>query len=173
MKYSPAPLTPFPPSRPQNLRVFLSHGASLLTDCSWRNPSVFCSRLFSRTYELPPPPHRFASLAFSSTYELLFSQLSCFHKHLRCPLVFSSTSQFLGRPASGSINGPGARSGEFEQVAVGVSEVEAPASQFPLTFFFHCDSPGLEPGFPVGQFRRGDSEGDVQFAGSVVRRLNC
>ncbi len=94
MKYSPAPLTPFPASRPQNLRVFLPHGASLLTDGPPRNPSVFCSRLFSRTYELPPPPHRFTSHAFSYTYELLFSQLACFQKHLRCPLVFSSTSEF-------------------------------------------------------------------------------
>ncbi len=94
MKYSPAPLTPFLPSRPQNLRVFLPHCASLLTDGPRRNASVFCSRLFSRTYELPPPRHRFASHAFSHTYELLFSQLACFQKHLRCPLVFSSTSEF-------------------------------------------------------------------------------
>jgi len=49
----------------------------------------FLSRsLFSRTYELPPPHHRFASHAFSSTYKSLFSQLACFQKHLRCPLVF-------------------------------------------------------------------------------------
>ncbi|SRR6266404_6837149 len=94
MKYSPAPLTPFLPARPQNLRVFLPHCALLLTSCPRRNPSLFCSRLFSRTYELPPPPHRFASRAFSCTYELLFPQLACFQKHLRCPLVFSSTSEF-------------------------------------------------------------------------------
>jgi len=94
MKYPPAPLTPFLASPPQNSRLFLRHGSPLLTDHSTRNPSVFCSRLFSRTYELPPPPHRFTSHAFSYTYELLFSQLACFQKHLRCPLVFSSTSEF-------------------------------------------------------------------------------
>jgi hypothetical protein len=44
--------------------------------------------LFSRTYELPPQTDRFASTAFSWTYKSLFSQFACFHKHLRCPLVF-------------------------------------------------------------------------------------
>jgi hypothetical protein len=58
--------------------------------------------LFSRTYELPPPIHRFASPAFSSAYELLFSQLPCFQKHLRCPLLFSRTSQF-SQSLSGSL----------------------------------------------------------------------
>jgi hypothetical protein len=94
MKYSSVPLTPFLSSRSQDLRVFPPHCASLLTGCPRHNPSVSCSRLFSRTYELPPPPHRFASHALSSTYELLFPQLACFQKHLRCPLVFSSTSEF-------------------------------------------------------------------------------
>jgi hypothetical protein len=58
---------------------------------------VFCSRwfrlLFSTTYELPPPSHRFASPAFSSTYKSLFSQLACFQKHLRCPLVFPNPTK--------------------------------------------------------------------------------
>jgi hypothetical protein len=51
---------------------------------------------FSRTYKLPLQTHRFASHAFSSTYKLLFSQLPCFQKHLRCPIVFSFTSQLTG-----------------------------------------------------------------------------
>jgi len=38
--------------------------------------------------------HRFLSPLFSKRYELLFPQLSCFHKHLRCPLVFSSRCIF-------------------------------------------------------------------------------
>jgi|ERR1700730_3262067 len=38
--------------------------------------------------ELTNSTHRFASSAFSSTYELLFSQPPYFQKHLRCPLVF-------------------------------------------------------------------------------------
>jgi hypothetical protein len=51
---------------------------------------------FSTTYKLPPPHHRFSSRAFSSTYELLFSQLACFQKHLRCPLFFSKSIQITG-----------------------------------------------------------------------------
>src|SRR5882762_2548903 len=48
----------------------------------------FLSRsLFSRTYELPPPHHRFASLAFSSTYKSLFSQLLSFHIYTKPPGV--------------------------------------------------------------------------------------
>jgi hypothetical protein len=61
---------------------------------------LFSRHLFSRTYELPPPPHRFASLAFSSNYELLFSQLPCFQKHLRCPLLFFSRASFQKVAAS-------------------------------------------------------------------------
>src|SRR6266849_3068056 len=88
MKYPPAPLTPFLASPSQNLRVPLSHRSPLPIDRSGCNSSVFRSPLFSTTYELPPPTHRFPSPAFSCTYELLFSQLPCFHRHLRCPLVF-------------------------------------------------------------------------------------
>ena len=63
-------------------------------DGSLRYHLQFLSRsLFSRTYELPPPHHRFASHAFSSTYKSLFSQLACFQKHLRCPLVFPNPTR--------------------------------------------------------------------------------
>jgi hypothetical protein len=127
MKYPPAPLTPFLPSRSQNLRVFPPHGASLLTDCPRRDPSVSCSRLFSRTYELPPPPHRFASHASSYTYELLFSQLACFQKHLRCPLVFSSTSEFPMGPVRE--NGSRTREGLARQTKVSTAPA-APLSTF-------------------------------------------
>src|SRR6267142_2397162 len=103
MKYLPAPLTPFLASPPQNSRLFPRHGSSLPTDHSTRNPSVFCSPLFSRTYELPPPRHRFASRAFSFTYKLLFPQLRCFQKHLRCPLVFSNPTKIRSSlPAAAS-----------------------------------------------------------------------
>jgi hypothetical protein len=44
--------------------------------------------LFSYTYELPLPTHRFAGPLVSTTYELLFPQPLCFEKHLRCPIVF-------------------------------------------------------------------------------------
>src|SRR5882757_1308164 len=93
MKYPPASLTPFFTSPPQNSRLFPRHGSPLPTDHSTHNPSAFCSPLFSRTYELLPPRHRFASHAFSSTYKSLCSQLPCFQKHLRCPLVFSKSIQ--------------------------------------------------------------------------------
>jgi hypothetical protein len=49
------------------------------------------SPFFSYTYELPLPAHRFSSPLFSLTSELLFSQTLCFHKFLRCPLLFLST----------------------------------------------------------------------------------
>jgi hypothetical protein len=49
--------------------------------------------LFSRAYKLLPPLHRFASRAFSRAYKLLFPQLACFHKHLRCPLVFPNPAK--------------------------------------------------------------------------------
>src|SRR6266853_1771986 len=93
MKYSPAPLTPFLASPPQNSHLFPRHGSPLPTDHSTSNPSVFCSPLFSRTYELLPPRHRFASPAFSCIYKSLFSQVRCFQKHLRCPLVFSNPTR--------------------------------------------------------------------------------
>jgi hypothetical protein len=68
--------------------------SSLFTRSAFRDGRLnFCSSLFSRIYELPPPPHRFASHTFSSTYKSLFSQLACFQKHLRCPLVFSKSIQ--------------------------------------------------------------------------------
>ena len=53
---------------------------------------------FSTTYELPPPSHRFASRVFSFTCELLFSQLPCFQKHLRCPLVFPNPTKICSPP---------------------------------------------------------------------------
>src|SRR5882762_2927774 len=100
MKYPASHLTPFLASSAKKLRVSLPHGAPVPTVQSRRNPSVFASPLFSTIYELPPQTDRFLSPAFSSTYELLFSQLPCFQKHLRCPLVFSLTVKFpsVSRP---------------------------------------------------------------------------
>jgi hypothetical protein len=51
-----------------------------------------------------------------------------------------------------SINRPGARRGEFDQMAVRVSKVEAITSQLPRPLLFYCDSSRLQPRFPVGQF---------------------
>jgi hypothetical protein len=60
------------------------------------------------------------------------------------------------------IDRPCARRGEFDQMAVRVSKVEAPASQFPLLLLlFHCDSFLVEPRLPVGQLVGWDSERDV------------
>ena len=44
-----------------------------------------------------------------------------------------------------SINRPCARRGDFDQMAVRVSKVEAPASRFPCPLLFHRDSSRLEP----------------------------
>src|SRR5258706_10060352 len=41
--------------------------------------------------------HRFASHVFSFTCKLLFSQLDCFQKHLRCPLVFANPARICSR----------------------------------------------------------------------------
>src|SRR5260370_11847333 len=109
MNDPPAPLTPFLASPPENLRLFLGHGSLLPTEHSTRNRSVFCSHLFSRTYELLPPSHRFASHAFSCIYKSLFSQVRCFQKHLRCPLVFSNSTKIrssLSAAASRAIVSP-------------------------------------------------------------------
>ena len=58
------------------------HGGSLRYHAQFLNRS-----LFSRTYELPPPHHRFASHAFSSTYKSLFSQPLSFHIYTKPPGV--------------------------------------------------------------------------------------
>src|SRR5712675_2841204 len=42
-------------------------------------------RLTSETRHVP---HRFFTPLFLSSYKSLFSQLLCFHIHLRCPIVF-------------------------------------------------------------------------------------
>jgi hypothetical protein len=41
-----------------------------------------------------PANNRFSTPLFSASSGLLFQQLLCFHNHLRCPLVFSSASNF-------------------------------------------------------------------------------
>ena len=41
-----------------------------------------------------PANNRFSTPLFSAPSELLFPQLLCFHNYLRCPLVFSSASNF-------------------------------------------------------------------------------
>src|SRR5580692_8262266 len=71
-----------------------------------------------------------------------------------------------------SIHRPDPWCGEFDQMSIGVSEVETPATQVPYPLFFHFDSLRLEPLLPVCQFGGGNSERDVQFAFSVVRRLS-
>src|SRR5205823_2081362 len=73
----------------------------------------------------------------------------------------------LGTPCS--IHGPNARGGEFEQMAIGVAKVEAPAAQFPGAFLFHGDPLLLEPGLPICQFCGWDGERQMQFSISVVR----
>ena len=48
---------------------------------------------------LHPANNRFSTPLFSISSELLFSQLLCFHNHLRCPLLFSATINFqVSRP---------------------------------------------------------------------------
>src|ERR1700732_4653476 len=53
-------------------------------------PFDFAHLLFSYTSELPLLAHRFGGPLFSYNCELLFPQLLCFDKHLRCPMFFPS-----------------------------------------------------------------------------------
>src|SRR6266404_6621303 len=52
--------------------------------------SPFCPS-FLQPPALHPENDRFLTPLFSSTSELLFSQLLCLHIYLRCPLLFSAT----------------------------------------------------------------------------------
>jgi len=61
-----------------------------------------------------------------------------------------------------SVDRPCARRGEFNQMAVRVTKVEARASQFPRALLFHWNSSRLEPRFPTGQFGRRNTEREVQ-----------
>lgn len=90
MKYPPAPLTPFLASSSQNLRGIPSHSSATTYSRSRRNTLPFLLPFVFKNLQVPPPTHRFVSHAFSSNCELLFSQLPCFQKHLRCPMLFSS-----------------------------------------------------------------------------------
>jgi hypothetical protein len=85
--------------------------AATIYPLSFHKPAASClsfshSRpLFSITSSLPAGilaglfcqkqegGYRFVTPLFSSTSELLFSQLLCFHNHLRCPLVFRCADQ--------------------------------------------------------------------------------
>jgi hypothetical protein len=98
MKYPPAPLTPFLASSPQNLRRIPPHSSATTYHRSRRNTLPFLLPFVFKNLQLAPPTHRFVSHAFSCTYELPFSQLHCFQKHLRCPMLFSSV--YSVHPAS-------------------------------------------------------------------------
>src|SRR6266480_261247 len=84
---------------------------------------------------------------------------ACFHRGVRVGGVSARVPTLTGHLFS--IDRPCARRGEFDQMAVGVSKVEAPASQFPRPFLLHCNSSRLEPRLPGGQFGRCDSKRDV------------
>jgi hypothetical protein len=60
------------------------------------NPRSLTVSPFRPSYLQPPAVHpknnRFITPLFSASSELLFSQLLCFHNHLRCPLVFQITA---------------------------------------------------------------------------------
>ena len=55
-------------------------------------------------------------------------------------------------------------------MAVGVSEVEAPAARFPLAFLFHCDLFFSQERLPVGQFSGWNGKRKVRFAIPIVWR---
>jgi hypothetical protein len=87
--HSSGATVPHGPLDPRQNPLHRAAGSSPLTvHCSL---PTFLHSLFSsfRKSLLPPArQHRFLFPSFSCTYKLPFSQVLCFDKHLRCPLVF-------------------------------------------------------------------------------------
>jgi len=77
-------ITPFPATRTDTAPVNL-FPATHTKISGGGVPCAACLRLCTTI------PHRFFTLLFSCPYELLFSQPLSFHKHLRCPIVFSKS----------------------------------------------------------------------------------
>ena len=77
MKYPPAPLSPFPPTFPNQSRL--------------RMPCLNIKFALSS----PTERHRFANPFLPSPYELLFRQPLCFLMYLRCPLFFQKLESKL------------------------------------------------------------------------------
>ena len=69
-----------------------------------------------------------------------------------------------------SIDGPDAGGGEFEQVAIGIAEVEAGSTEFPCAFLFHVNPFSRQPRLPIRQFCGGDREGKTEFTVAVMGR---
>jgi len=88
------------PVQPRNSTVqciFIANFASrvLVSTMVRHLPAQFpdvVARLFGLAVH--PANNRFSTPLFSASPELLFPQFLCFHNHLRCPLVFSSASNF-------------------------------------------------------------------------------
>ena len=73
------------PARALNCQLS-TFNSSLTTRCSLF--SVLCFQELTNPSAPRPSTNRFLTPSVSATYELHFQQFPCFHKHLRCPLVF-------------------------------------------------------------------------------------
>jgi hypothetical protein len=71
-----------------------------------------------------------------------------------------------------SIDRPDTGGGDFNEVSVRISKIDALATQLPRTLLFNRDSVFCQPCFPSPQLRSRNCESDMQLSVSVVRRLD-
>src|SRR5436190_16110134 len=69
-----------------------------------------------------------------------------------------------------SIYGPHSRRRDFQQMPVGIAEVEADATPFPMGFVLYRDCVLCEPRFPSRELRGRYSKCQMQPAVAVMRR---
>src|ERR1700690_2260588 len=67
------------------------------------------------------------------------------------------------------VDGPDTRRGQFQQVTVGIPEIQAASAPCPTRFAFDSDSGYLQLPFPRVIVRRGNGEGDMMGAFAVMR----
>ena len=115
----------------------------------------------SGTSQIFSVEHAKASAALAASFKSSWGKRGFVEGRLRSHILERRLWPATGICPLFSIDRPCARRGEFDQMAVRVSKVEAPASGFPRAFLFYRDSSRLEPSLPVAQFRRWNSERDV------------
>ena len=71
-----------------------------------------------------------------------------------------------------SVNRPDARGGEFDQVPVGVAEIEARAAEFPMDAALDGHALFAKPLLPRHQFAVIDGEGKMQRSAAIVGRYD-
>jgi hypothetical protein len=90
----PAYPMPYPTPRSLVATQVKSATAALIAKARSAEQLSLSSPSFSTHPQHASTDHRFLSHLFSERYELLFPQLFCFHKHLRCPRVSPSGTNY-------------------------------------------------------------------------------